>query len=113
MQDMRNCKHAHIHTHTHTYTHTHILQVVYHCSINNEPKVVRHGHFDPNDLNIDYRMCKIQMWEDKEYRWAIHCEYIEVGTFVQTPGSFLVQTSLSPDPQKSRIRQHPIEEHSR
>ena len=78
-----------------------------------KPKVVRHGHFDPNDLNMDYRMCKIPMWEDKEYRWAIHCEYIEVGTFVQTPGSFLVQTSLSPDPQKSRIRQHPIEEHSR
>ena len=53
-------------------------------------------------LNVECRISKIPMWEQSE-RWAIHCEYIEVGTVPQTPGSFLVQASLSPDPQKSRI----------
>ena len=35
-------------------------------------------------------------------------EYIEVGTFAQTYGSFLLPASLSPDPQKSRSNQRQL-----
>ena len=39
---------------------------------------------------------------------AIPREYIEVGTFAQTSGSFLLPASLSPDPQKSRSNQRQL-----
>ena len=39
---------------------------------------------------------------------AIPREYIEVGTFAQTYGSFLLPASLSPDPQKSRSNQRQL-----